>query len=430
MIISALCLIGCSYQVVDISERYFSYSTHGIVSVDVVDGIHLPSVSVCWSLEDVLTTTMNMKENQTNRWEVLKRKFKLLKRYTIADIFKATPSVDQVFSNPGCAVKIPGEISWRHPWYNKSECEDIFNITRYIHRFTLCYKFTAKEMSKTMDVALNTLSPTKPGIIFMLFLDPSTFKNVRVYTAYSHLSSSSELFDSMFSLEKTITTNGKPYRIGIVSTPITEIRLMAPYDTKCMNFPGYRSGTEYIFDIMNKQFMKSMNYVHSFGHIKEPYNSRLMTPDILRNVTISRMIVDRLKYHKDKTYSPVCFFKYNIAKTRLEEDERLTIALNWPQSYGPITVRIPDQKIIDFIIYVCSSIGIWLGLSALSIGKNVCNNIIKMLTENEESSKKVLKSSEEISIEDLYLIVNGHSKVICDLLNIIKHRRNVADISR
>ena len=54
-IISAvLCLIGCSIQLIDISSRYFKYSTKPNVQIKIIIRLESPSVSICWMIPNTL----------------------------------------------------------------------------------------------------------------------------------------------------------------------------------------------------------------------------------------------------------------------------------------------------------------------------------------------------------------------------------------
>lgn len=166
---------------------------------------------------------------------------RLLRTLTISDIFNSTPSTGEVLAkNPAYAVPLLQEFAWRQPWYNRSECQAIFAIDKYVHRLPLCYLFTPREDFGKIYSGKNNVSPSEQEFIYMLFLNSNIFNYVTSFTAYGHTRTSSQLFNSYSSIEKTI--RGHPFRIGIMSTLITIHDLSTPYNTKCRTVPGYRSG--------------------------------------------------------------------------------------------------------------------------------------------------------------------------------------------
>lgn len=391
-----LTLSGCSYQVIDIANRYFNYPTKQFVSVRLIDDIHMPSVSVCWPMTEIIKPlidklTIKGDKSQTTRSvsPLHLKLYEMLGTFTVEDIFNSLPPKDDILKvDPGCAVRLPGEMSWRHPWYNNTECYEMFTITTFIHRLTACYKFTANPKIGKLQMNLNTMSPSKPGFIYMLFLNEDLFQNMSAFTAYGHTLSSSPLFDSVFSIEKVVKSKGTGFQIGIVTSPVTAKSLPAPYDTSCRQHENFTSGTEFQLHHLNKETMRIMNHVHTMEHVKEPYKYLMFSPVEFRNQTINNQFVKLFaKYRRNG--SKYCYLKYNIPVTRIESDNRVTVAVNWSQDNEVVTSTVPDQLFIDFLIYVCSSVGIWMGLSVFSVIDMFCDKFASQLHLKHDVKKKI-----------------------------------------
>lgn len=111
-------ILGCSYQIIDISNRYFSYTTKEFSNFKIVQAIYLPATSVCWTFDNLIKQVKEWKKQSKDKLSMTNRMDRLLQTFTIADIFNSTPSTEEVLAiNPACAVRLPQELAWRQPWY-------------------------------------------------------------------------------------------------------------------------------------------------------------------------------------------------------------------------------------------------------------------------------------------------------------------------
>ena len=365
-----VCSTGFGIQLAGISQRYFSYSTRNYVSIYVVD--NLPGVSTCWSLSEIIDFRKLNKKYSLNRlqsskydWKYL---FEILANETAESLFKATPSNETFFDkNPACAIRFPDQMSWRHPWYNRDECLEIVKVEKYLNRLNMCYKISFKRDHGNLNLKYVTSSPSNPGFIYMMFLNPEIFDRMRLrYTAFAHSAKSSPLFDSVSSIEKTITIDGR-FRIGIQFNPVSKTNLPPPFDTMCrFDDTKFKSGTEYFFHILNLATMAELGHVHTLGHVHDRYKLPILSSNSFRNKSIDSRFKKLFKARTHLMYR-ICHLEYNLPKTSIEKYERTSLVVYWPQDPGIDIFKVADQLLIDFIIYVCSSIGVWLGLSVFSV---------------------------------------------------------------
>ena len=146
-IISAvLCLIGCSIQLIDISSRYFKYSTKPNVQIKLVVKLETPSVSICW----MIPNTLDLKKVETKFGVRLSSKngkvdktklYKLLRYMTATETHEMTHSNDSLLTDKlACAIKDPKKLVWHYPWYDRTDCHKLVRITKYFHRFWFATK--------------------------------------------------------------------------------------------------------------------------------------------------------------------------------------------------------------------------------------------------------------------------------------------------
>lgn len=430
------CLSGCTYQVVDISFRYFKYTTNPKVKVSIVFSTPLPSVSVCWRLYDVMKQKLlNYGHVPPANWREFNQ---LLRKLTVADIFKFSSDNDTIFRPMGaCAFRKKGYLTYRIPWYNQTECNEMFTITMYIHRLGMCYKIMPRSQ-EWYDFRETTLTPSQPGKMYMFHFNPDAMNNVSVNSIYIHTSKSSPLFDSIFTSDSLVSVAGS----AIVDyTPYSVHKLPSPHETKCRDIPGYRTGEEYFLRLLNNASMEAMKYVHTLEHVYEPYKYPIFDSDTLRHPIIGPKFLDLNSRNKQHDFVS-CWFEYTVPKIVFNALNRVLVHVNWPQDPGIAIFTVADYAVIDYLIYICSSIGIWLGLSAYSIldliGHSVANHRtdhgvngkerktnVNMIPKNRERIVRRLEAQvcrQEMDIQSLRMTYKRQDNLIVYLLKRRNHR--------
>lgn len=392
-------LIGCTVQVIDISQRYFRYSTKTNVEIQIVTKLEPQAVSICWVITEILQPDMILSRfgiDITSYGKIDKKKmYQLLENMTISDIHDMTPpNISLLAEKPSCAFKYPNKLIWKYPWNQKKECHKLITISKFLHRFLMCYKIAPKDDREKLDYEDVSFTPSYPGLMRIYFLNASLVQNYTLYSVYVHSHDSSDLYDSVFSMENAIDFNSTPI-INVVSTPISQIRLPPPYDTMCRNIEGFHSVGEYLFDQLNQISMKEMKYVHTMEHVYERYQYPIINPKTIRIQSFH----DQFMRFKIKIFSQKfldCHLKYNVPQTMREEGDRISIMLNWPQDAGTAVSVVPYQESIDFLVYILSSVGIWLGLSIFSVTSTIEKAIVIRLKKKsiEKHEKPTRKNSE------------------------------------
>lgn len=74
------------------------------------------------------------------------------------------------------------------------------------------------------------------------------------------------------------------------------------------------------------------------------------------------------------------------------------IGVYWPQDYFIRIDHVEDQLLIDFIVYICSSIGIWFGLSFCSLLTPA-----QKFSERKKIQKKIEDKEQNGRMEAMFL---------------------------
>ena len=73
-----------------------------------------------------------------------------------------------------------------------------------------------------------------------------------------------------------------------------------------------------------------------------------------------------------------CDIIYTSSKVTISYSSVVTVSVYYPQDASISVNYLPLQDPIDFILYICSSFGIWFGVSVLSCGGAVTDLVIKL----------------------------------------------------
>lgn len=188
--------------------------------------------------------------------------------------------------------------------------------------------------------------------------------------------------------------------------------------------------------------MIAMKYVHTLEHVYEPYKYPIFDTDTLRDPIIGSKFVDLNSRNKRHDFVS-CRFEYQVPKIVFKELNRVLVHVNWPQDPGIATFTVADHAIIDYLIYICSSIGIWLGLSAYSILELIGHSVTNHRTDHGSNGKErktsvnmILKKRgkivrrleaqvrrQEVDMQSLRMTYKRQDNLIIYLLKRSNHRR-------
>lgn len=387
-----ICFSGCFWQIINISSSFFTYRTSTLVSISIVEELAPPAISVCWLRQESLQYNSDGYEPKFGvHRDDMENVSLLLEKLTVREIFNISLSDDSIFTEKdACAIKKPSNFIWRYPLYSKDECLTMVSIQRFIHRSYMCYQITPiQDVNDTFTVGDVSYAPDHPNVLRMYYLNDAFIKNT-LMGIYVHSGESSDLFDSIFSVEELIDFNATN-EIAIIFSPTSQYRLPPPYDTMCDYAPnGFNTFTEYLYSELNNLTTDELNLVHTFGFVYNDYDYPILTTDRLKNRSIHDAFM-ALNRRLDRRTIKNCKLVYNVPSTIRQTRDRLSITINWPQNSATTVKSIAVQGTMDYIIYVTSTVGIWFGCSALSILSPIESCISQFITASKESVAPTLR---------------------------------------
>ena len=381
-IILALAAIGLILQVYYVSDRYFEYKTATVISVSNPNPINdIPSLSTCWDLGDIINRTaikddLNIdligfqRSNYANR----SKYYELIKKLTVHDYFRYTPSNESIFAKDrGCFVRFSKQWIIEFP----TNCYKHFRIHIYIHRDMMCYKLHLIADNRTVYMDEYSLVPEESGMIYKIFLDKNIFGRINFYSTFVHGNGTARIFDSGFTPKRYYHTNTSFYlNVDVTYGSISTISLPEPYDTHCRDIPGFDSMVEHWLHMFRILVIENLHLIDSFTPIKEDieynehtkhneYNLTLLGVEQLMNDSIRKRVNELFSEVPDEPI--VCNSLYYVSKHTIGYSDQVVIGVYYPQEYFINISHVESQGLLDYVVYLCSSIGIWFGLSFCSL---------------------------------------------------------------
>ena len=406
-IIALICTSGFMIQVGHVTSRHFEYQTRTIVSLVIPNEVEIPSVSVCVRVNEML----NLDQVRTvfNRsglkywydgiwWDAYYRD---TSDWTMANWFNFTPAANDILRNEheGCRIRRPNVFAVDS--LPRAECVADSNIVKYFDREFVCYRYEPMYSNQTLKLIQYTMTPGSTGIIYELLFNKTLFHFYEYVSVAVHSSDSSYLYDTVFSSShKVAVAQDREYKFDTHYQEVERVRMKHPYDTKCVDIPAdFKTGAEYVLNTVNRESMDKLNRVIPFlPTYNESLNKNMYSNPDFQN----RTIIESLNQMMDSKTAPnECVTKYFITKSTPSFSDTLTVAVYWPQDETITFKYIPQSEIIDYVIYIGSCVGMWFGLSALSIvdgvsfiSKSLKYRMTEMNGEEERVGKEHLKKLE------------------------------------
>lgn len=446
-IVLIVCSFGCLIQLYDISRRYFAFDVKTSVAISIVKSIKLPQVSRCWALKEVLNyNSIRSQKNVTfdtpeysGGFESF---FKVLDQLTVEEIFQNVPKNDEVIQ--GCMFRLPNLPTFSE--IDPNNCNRHFHIESYLLGEKICYMVKYRDKfhhDRESNILRNSLSPNFPGLIYRLTYS-NEFLKPECFAATIHSTRSSKLFDAVFSPEKYFTLwKNDSLSIDVSFFPVTTFALEPPYTTMCRKIE-YNSGAEILLDRARKTMINKFGKVHTmtpvFHSDKNLSKYNILSTKFLRDRNVSNYF-NNIMEPIERAFN-VCYIEYHVTRTVAHSTVQPKLSVFWPQDPKIDIRNLPEFDLTDFIVYVCSSIGIWFGLSAYSIfdsmdnlmrrrddtahasgarsGQTCKEQMSQKRTKHEYESIRFTQRWHSVSIDRL----TGDVDVIKRILMDIRHRFN------
>lgn len=364
-ILVALSIAGFLFQVYKVSDQYFRYETVTNVKEKERTEFTPSSTIFCVRYADLIDNYRVFKETGI-RLERVKNKrdaYRMEGLLTVDQIFKYTP--DPQDSIKSCLFRQEDNDL---KFMNRSQCYEIFNVTKYFTQEFICYLFYPLQRSLLDSYSIFTAS-ISPFLVYRLVLSQD-FKNAEYgtiimdrekypYSSRHHTTTlkirnltSGEISSNMF--------NMRTMRIKSISLP-------APYDTKCDNV-YYTTPITCQIKCVTKGFRR-IDRVPSEEFSMLPIDLRPVSQRDLENKTTGDYVLGVREECDRKCKSNPCTFYHAFTYTSKSKDtnEVLVIEKLSPGEPDFIWSTHPSMMLIEYFSFVAGCICAWFGLSFMKV---------------------------------------------------------------
>ena len=366
-------VIGVSVQVYQISHMYFRYSTTTEVLVNVENELESPALSLCFKLSKFITidpkdAKITFNSDEYNQYLSYQNGSKLFddhgnllynKLLTLNRIFKFARNVTY------------HSCYYRNPFderdvldLNDTDCETIFEVKKYVTEDLICYRFQLAARL-TYQFRQNMESAELPGVIYGAVFNFSDSKlsltpNLHSTDSYGSISRLYPTARLKVGLNNFMRLTYARYSVS---------RLPRPYQTKCRS--------------LMTECLKKCSVAQMYGLGVLPYAEEYDDNDLsiygdrsIVSLTDRRILAELFQSNRKKCVQECdenCHDEWLI--THVREIENRT---GWELPWFIIRVDLPNRPFTtiehkpqllfnEYVIYVMSCFGAWLGISFLDL---------------------------------------------------------------
>ena len=394
-VFSIICLLGFLIQVQQVSELYFRFETTSRTVFQILDLDRYQSIVYCPRSIDLLDrknyTSYGILGHIPNSLEEVLYDLKSL---TIKDILELTPHESTTIR--GCQVRQGRELTPVE--LNQKECEAFFKVMKSVHGEKICYTFIPN-VPENYSSGTIASSLTHTMAVYQIFIQETISNCTQAYFISVVIDANNILEDPLHSQQfQAFAQNKNTFnqsRITIHGDTIEINRLPPPYDTRCT--PGH--DREKCYESCLTDRFKKINRVPWSGFYREKLDFKILIAPDLMNETISKF-VDKVfgECHSLCKIKTECLTQFSRTTVQEFQTRRFVLTSMIPLFPHISLEAVPFLNLIEFIVQIGSSFGMWFGMSIISFnplkwGKQILlknsvhsrnNNRLRRLFPNRE----------------------------------------------
>lgn len=358
------CLVGFVFQSKEVCNEYFKYKTFTSTKMTIPTDLSTPALSVCHIYPLIVNKTDYLKYGFPKDGGYSDIHGKL----TIKSIFDLT--ADGYDTIQTCARRRDG--MWIFDWGgDMNHCTAEIVVTKYYMQEFICYMYSFRNMT-TLNVrklahALNYQNTAYILILHDIPASPTVYTFAHPATELPLLSRN---FGKQIDRQITLSGNHRPNKVFVTFRENKINRLPSPYVTKCTS--DDKKAKEKCTRLCLIEGMKVINRFPHTEMTTEPVDLRHVTFEDLHTKNTYDTINSVHRQCNAKCHRDSCHSYFTTTNVHLHsEPDGLTHRLEF-------RVLIPDSPLIeitykasvsllDFLVYMCSSFGMWFGLSFSSL---------------------------------------------------------------
>jgi len=390
---TVFCVIGCSIQSINLCIWYFNYKTRTNVQVIVEQYFKLPNLALCIRFNDIVNRTLWHEYGFNDSDEAYGYETEL-SLPTVKQIFDLTPPVEQLVGS--CYLRNTTMALYFEAKAKK--CNDYFNMTKFLFRMYMCYSMQSND-ERLFQFESITRDIEETNILYGIYFNTNSSLN-RTQTILPIVYSRNEGVIPMISRDyaKSLTTRQMerfPRRIKyndffVHYRNFRIQKLASPYDTLCRT-DRIQCKDKCLVDKLKKvdRHPSSVNTVDTQVNLK-PIS--LMDKG---NDTIISWNNEADEYCSKLCHGNNCYTEYSVTnivpRLTLPLKDRYFFEVDMADIPTISVISLPTLLFVEFVIYLTSIFGWWLGFSVMSINPIKLYNSRGVKHANQKSVDRLKK---------------------------------------
>lgn len=352
---------------------FFMYKTTSKVVLDSKDTINsrrIPNTLLCMTYTDILDLQSLNHKYGTNftRSKNFNAITKMQSQLTLNHIFDFTPGINDTIQS--CTHRITNGLLMEKD--DRDSCYSKFHAYRFYVQSFMCYGFKYNGVVNfTSKQVANSLYD--PNLLYSVTLGPkfSGADMVMVSLFYGTYPSTSRQYSVLVNRLSDFASLEVRNTMYIFGYAANQVQLLeAPYETMCSNHVNDTASNlcrnqcfKPVEDEIDRVFFTTM--------ITEGIDKKHINYYDLNDKKKRVKIRQRLEYCTKKCVDRPCNYNYTITyfdmAMKKSGSQDMTIVARTAKAAG-LNVKFEAKlPLMEFIIYICSCIGIWFGLSVISL---------------------------------------------------------------
>ncbi|KAI1278829.1 hypothetical protein HDE_14161 [Halotydeus destructor] len=373
-IFTVACIAGCAFHVSFIVTEYFRYGTTTSLGLDSPELAIVPALTVCLRYAEVMRRSTLEQAGFRSNLEPVRGTFSeyaeaVQKFVTMKQIFDFTPKKEEMLGH--CHIRFPQSYEVKE--LNGSMCTLSYETRKFYFRDDICYQFDLKANGSYDYEAVSKAIIFSNMAFVLTFTDGINGSNMAHFVVHQTATYPTTSLKYAPYVNQLL---GHQYHLG--NYFVETRRLPAPYTTKCIN---YSNATGKRLNRSLNRFYCVANYtLKAFN--KYPYTGLILDDEFYLNV--KHIHYDDLMYNDDiRTQLPIverkCNRKYNqpscvktasitrVMSVNQGKSNEITIRVNMPTEPNIYVQHWPKTSFPDFMLFLLSCLGTWLGMSVMSL---------------------------------------------------------------
>lgn len=373
LLVRLICVLGFVWQVSNVSSSFFQYKTTSKVLLNSREAETLPQLQLCFTYSDILDWDRVNRQSGT--------KYSRTDNEAEIRVIQSNLTIAQILDNVPAGNESIASCRFRDPrdgllmlYREAGDCLLLFQVRRYYVQSFVCYtyNFTADVSGFSAKQVANSL--VQPSLLYGVALtdafDGADLVGVTLFFGqYPTVSRQYSINVNRLIDFKSREPRNNVYVFGYSLNRVT--LMPAPFDTRCNAATTDESANQCQEECMKplEEQLGKITYT-TFTH--HPINEKHVSYADLVNETRGHLIKSYVDTCFNRcTYYP-CHYNYTITlydiAQRLQPPSRqFRPVARTPKAPGLDVQFEARLSLMEFVIFVCSCVGIWFGLSVLSI---------------------------------------------------------------